>query len=128
MSKASGDLRARARRFENREHPTATHYPAAFREEVVALARERRALGVPATRIALELGVRSRTLLLWLRAPPQRQQVPKRHLRRVEVSPEVELSGSASASVASTFAVSVGAVRIEGLDFEGVVRLVRALA
>ena len=120
MSKASGDLRARARRFENREHPTATRYPAAFREEAAFLARERRALGVPVSRISAELGVRSQTLTLWLRV------APKRRLRRVKVAPD--LSVSSPAPVSSTLVVSVGAVKVEGLDLESIVRLVRALA
>ena len=119
MSKASGGLRARSRRFENREHPTATRYSAAFREEAVALARERRALGVPVSRIAAELGLRSQTLTLWLRA------APKRHLRRVSLAPEV--AEIAPATMPSTVVVSVGGVKVEGLDFESVVRLVRAL-
>ena len=110
MSKASGDLRARSRRFENREHPTATRYSAAFREEAVALARERRVLGVPVSRIAAELGLRSQTLTLWLRA------APKRRLRRVSLAPEVP--GTPPAPMASILAVSVGAVKIEGLDLE----------
>lgn len=120
MSKSSGELRARARRFENREHPTATRFPVEFRDEVVALARERRALGVPVARIAAELGVRTRTLGLWLRT------APKRHLRRVKLA--AEAPAIATHVAPSKLAVSVGAVRVEGLDLESVVRLVRALA
>jgi transposase-like protein len=120
MSKASVDLRGRARRFENREHPTATRFPAEFREEVLSLARERRALGVPVSRIAGELGVRTRTLSLWLRS------APKRRLRRVKVARE---AGTISVSpMPPALAVSVGAVKVEGLDLESVVRLVRALS
>ena len=120
MSKARSDLRARARGFENREHPTATRFPAEFREEVVAVARERRAMGVPVARIAAELGVRTRTLALWLRT------APKRRLRRVKLAPEAPTVATDARS--SVLAVIVGAVRVEGLDLEGVVRLVRALA
>ncbi len=120
MSKARGDLRARARRFENREHPTATRFPAEFREEVVAVARERRALGVPVARIAAELGVRTRTLALWLRT------APKRRLRRVKLTPEAPAVVSDSSP--STLTVTVGAIRVEGVDLESAVRLVRALS
>jgi transposase-like protein len=121
MSKASGELRARARRFENREHPTATRYSAAFREEAVALARERRAQGLPVSRIAAELGLRGQTLTLWLRS------APKRHLRRVSLAPEVPATPAAE-PVPCGIVVSVGAARIEVLDLESAVRLVRALA
>ncbi|MBP9145770.1 MAG: transposase [Thermoanaerobaculia bacterium] len=120
MSKTSGDVRARTRRFENREHPTATRFSAEFREEVVALARGRRALGVPVARIAAELGVRTRTLALWLRT------APKRRLRRVKLAPDA--TPAAPPATSSTMAVTVGPVRVEGLDFESVVRLVRVLA
>ena len=120
MSEAKGDLRARARRFENREHPTATRFPTEFRDEVIAVARERHALGVPVARIAAELGVRTRTLALWLRT------APKRRLRRVKLAPEAPAVASSAAH--STLVVAVGAVRVEGLDFEGAVRLVRALS
>lgn len=120
MNKASGEVRARARRFENREHPTATRFPAEFRDEVVALARERRALGVPVARIAAALGVRTRTLALWLRT------APKRRLRRVKLAAEAPVTATDAAP--SSLAVSVGAVRVEGLDLESVVRLVRALS
>jgi transposase-like protein len=120
MRQTSNDLRARARRFENREHPTATRFPPEFREEVVALARERRALGVPVARIATEMGVKTRTLALWLRS------APKRRLRRVKLTPDA--SGVAPALAPSTLAVTVGAVRVDGLDLASVVMLVRALA
>ena len=120
MSKARGELRARARRIENREHPTATRYSAAFREEAVALALERRAQGLAVSRIAAELGLRGQTLTLWLRSAPKRQ------LRRVRLAPEVP--ATPAESVACGIVVSVGAVKIEGLDLESAVRLVRALA
>jgi transposase-like protein len=120
MSQASRGLRARARRFENRAHPTATRFPSEFREEVVAAARERRALGVPVARIAAEMGVKTRTLALWLRT------APKRRLRRVKVA--AEAPATAPNAAPSRLAVSVGAVRVEGLDLESAVHLVRALA
>ena len=105
-------------------------YPESFREEALLLARERRALGVPVARIATELGLKSRTLALWLRRRPRRAAservgAPKRRLRRVELA---EVSAPSADSPRSTLWVSVGAVRIEGLDFESVLRLVRALS
>ena len=85
----------------------------------MALARERQAVGVPVSRIAAELGLRSQTLTLWLRA------TPKRHLRRVRLAPEVAVI--APAPMPSNLVVSVGALKVEGLDLESVVFLVRAL-
>lgn len=120
MGKLRGDLRARARRFANREHPTATRFPAEFRDEVLVAARERRALGVPVARIAAELGVRTRTLALWLRI------APKRRLRRVKLAPEAAMA--AGVLEPTRIVVSVGAIRVEGLDVESAVRLVRALS
>ncbi len=122
MNESREGLRSRARRFENREHPTMTRYSEEFRREVLAIARERRALGVPIGRIAAEVGVKSRTLALWLR--DRKVTVPKRQLRRVNVTPEVAVLSPGG----SALTVSIGAVRIEGLDVEGVVRLVQALA
>ena len=118
MSERVRRLRGEAKRFTNGTSPTATRYSAEFRDEVLSLARERGALGMPVARIAAELGVRSQTLTLWLRS------APKRHLRRVKVAPEI----ATLAPAAPAFAVSVGAMRVEGLDLESLVRLVRALA
>jgi hypothetical protein len=118
MDATARRLRDEARRSANREVPTASRYSAEFREEVLEIARSRRALGVPVVRIAGELGVRSRTLSLWLRS------APKRRLRRVEVAPAVE----AAPASAPRFAVSVGAMRIEGLELEAIARLARLLS
>jgi transposase-like protein len=108
-------LRNEAKRFSNEATPTATRYSPEFRDEVVRLARERRELGVPVSRIAGELGVRGRTLSIWLRS------APKRRLRRVKVAPVAE-AGPPSAPL---LVVSSGAMRIEGLDLESVARLIR---
>lgn len=131
MTEVGSAFRRRARSFVNRERPTATSYPESFREEAVALARERRSWGVPITRIAAELGLQHRTLSLWLRRAPKRPvareaSVPKRRVRRVTVAPAERVTSAQAAS--GLFAVSVGAVRVEGLDLSGVVSLVRALA
>jgi hypothetical protein len=118
MDATARRLRGEAKRSANREVPTASRYSAEFREEVSKIARSRRALGVPVVRIAEELGVKSRTLALWLRS------APKRRLRRVEVAPVIE----AAPSSASRFSVSVGAMRIEGLELEAIARLARLLS
>ena len=120
MSESRGNRRRPSRRFENREHPTATRYPVAFREEAVTLARERQALGAPVSQTAVALGLRSQKLRLWLRA------APKRRLRRVSLAPEVAVIAPEPRPL--TLAVSVAAVKIDGPDLESVVRLVREFA
>jgi transposase-like protein len=110
-------LRRQAGSFENRKARTATRYPTAFRQEAVAIARERRSAGAPIARIARELGLRSRTLALWLR------RAPKRRVRRVTLAQEATMTPKPSAALT----VRVGSVEIAGLELSGVVALVRAL-
>jgi transposase-like protein len=117
MGEVSG-LRRQARRFEHAKARTGARYPEAFREQALAVARERRRAGVPLARIARELGLRARTLSLWLR------RVPKRRVRRVTLA-----GPSPSAAPASPLlVVRAGALVIEGLDLSSVVALLRALA
>ena len=117
-------LRVQARRFENHLKPTATRYTEAFRAEVVAHARSKVAAGVAVNRIARDLHLRPKTLMLWLRAEPARKLRPVRVDRDplplptlvpgpIEVRPVV---------------VTQAGVRVEGLALDGVVRLMRALA
>ena len=117
-------LRVQARRFENHRKPTATRYTEAFRAEVVAHARSKMVAGVAVCRIARDLRLRPQTLGLWLRAEPSPPKlrpvcvdrdprpVPTPMLGPIEVRPVV---------------VTPAGVRVEGLDLDGVVRLVRAL-
>jgi transposase-like protein len=121
MDSTARRLRNEAKQFSNRETPTASRYSPEFRDEVVRLARERRELGVPVSRIAGELGVRGRTLSIWLRS------APKRRLRRVKVAPVAPVAETGVPS-APLLAVSSGAMRIEGLDLESVARLIRLLS
>jgi len=113
-------LRSQARQFTNRRKPTATRYSAAFRTEVVSIARARVADGIAVARIARELGLRTQTLTLWLRGA----SVPKLRAVRVERDPRPALSGSEIRPVV----VTPSGVRIEGLDLDGLVRVVRSLA
>jgi hypothetical protein len=55
MDERIRSLRAQVARFTESRPPTAVRYPAAFRIEVLALARRRRAHGVGVARIAREL-------------------------------------------------------------------------
>ena len=113
-------LRSQVRQFENRRNPTGTRYSAAFRTEVVSHARARVREGVAVTRIARDLGLRPKTLTLWLRRAPVsklRAVRVERDPRPATVMPEIR-----------PVVVIPGGLRIEGLDLDGVVRLVRSLA
>lgn len=113
-------LRLQARRFENRRKPTGTRYSAAFRAEVVTLARGRIADDVAVARIARDLGLRPKTLTLWLRQTP----VSKLRAVRVESDPRPATVVPEIRPVV----VIPGGLRIEGLDLESVAKLVRSLA
>jgi transposase-like protein len=113
-------LRLQVRQFENRRKPTGTRYSAAFRAEVVTLARDRIADGVAVARIARELGLRPKTLTLWMRRRP----TSKLRAVRVERDPRPTQLVSEIRPVV----VTAGGLRIEGLDLDGIVQLMRSLA
>ena len=78
-----------------------------------------------------ELGLHGRTIGRWLRGAPNKAgaTAPKRHFRRVTVTPErIEDTVLSAPSQAAELVVIVGTLRVEGLDLNGVVRLVRALS
>lgn len=130
MDERMRQLRATAEALRHGSAPKATRFPAGFREQVIALAKERRAAGTPLVRTASELGLHGRTIGRWLRDAPSRagSTAPKRQFRRVTVASRGgEKSTALVPSPAAALVVIVGGVRIEGLDLDGVVRLVRAL-
>jgi len=81
-------LRATVEALRQGSAPKATRFPAGFREQVIALAREKRAAGTPLVRTASELGLHGRTIGRWLRGAPKKvgATAPKRHFRRVTVA------------------------------------------
>ena len=117
-------LRSQARQFTNRSKPTGTRYSAAFRAEVVSVARARVVEGVPVARIARELGLRTQTLSLWLR----RERLPKLRAVHVERDPHSAAPVALATPELRPVVVTPSGVRIEGLDLDGVVRVVRSLA
>ncbi len=130
MDERVRQLRATVEALRQGSAPKATRFSAAFREQVIALAQERRAAGTPLLRTASELGLHVRTIGRWLRGISKKAEgnAPKRHFRRVTVAlADSETSAARLSSPASGPIVLVGALRIEGLDLDGVVRLVRAL-
>jgi transposase-like protein len=95
----------------------ATRYPATARREAVRLARAEKARGIAVAATARALGLRPRTLGLWLRSWPR--------LRRVEVTaalPEPRVEPEARGTL-----VTPQGYRVEGLDLAALVRLLEAL-
>jgi transposase-like protein len=130
MDERVRQLRATVEELRQGSAPRATRFSAAFREQVIALAKGRRAAGAPLVRTASELGLHGRTIGRWLRGAPNEAggTAPKRHFRRVTVAPTSgETSAARASSPAGGLVVLVGSLRIEGLDLDGLVRLVRAL-
>ena len=115
MNDALQTLRAEARQLARGNVPHAIRYPARFRAAAVRLARGQLRRGVPVGRIAEGLGVTTPTLTRWL----QRRQGAA--LRPVAVM-------AAPAAPGSTLVlVTPQGVRVEGLDREGLVVVLRAL-
>jgi len=138
MDERARQLRAMVEELRHSSAPKSTRFSAAFREQVIALAKERRASGNPVVQTASEVGLHVRTIRRWLRGIPKRAggraprkaagTAPKRHFRRVTVAPTgSERSPACVPPPAAELVVIVGSLHIEGLDLDGVVRLVRAL-
>ena len=121
-------LRSQARLFENRRQPTGTRYSPAFRAEVVRHARAQVREGVAVSRIARSLGLRPKTLTLWMRDMPASKL---RTVRVVSGERDARALPSAAAVPAAEqrlVVVTPSGVRVEGLDLEGIVHLMRSLA
>ena len=81
MDERVRQLRATVEALRQESAPKATRFSAAFREQVIALAKERRSEGTPLVRTASELGLHVRTIGRWLRGTSQKAEgtAPKRH-------------------------------------------------
>lgn len=113
-------LRFEARGFRRRGKATrGTRYSREFRAEVVKVARTGRAEGLTVARIARDLGLRTQTLTRWLR------HAPSSTLRPIQV---VDQQSSAPVAATSLVLVVPGGCRVEGLDTDSVVRVLRSLA
>jgi hypothetical protein len=119
MDEQVRELRAKVRRVQQGRPPTAVRYPIAIRCQITALARRRQAGGTDVTAIARAVGVAPWTLALWLRRP--RGAV----MRTVDIVPDApRVAGSASAG---PVVITPQGLRVEGLDGEGLVAVLRAL-
>lgn len=113
-------LRLQARDFSRGKAPRAARYSREFRAEVVTVARKRRAEGLAVARIARELGLGTQTLTRWLRRSPRPTLRP---IRVVAEPPSL-----VPVATTSLVLVAPGGFRVEGLDTDTVVRVLRSLA
>ena len=113
-------LRTEAHQLVRGKVPRAIRYPAAFRAAAVALARPRLGRGVAVARVARDLGLPTQCLGRWLHAQPAAAP-----LRRVAVIPEREV---APAPPARLVLLTPQGHRVEGLDRDGLIAVLRALA
>jgi transposase-like protein len=115
-------LRTDARHLTHGKVPTAVRYPAAFQAAAVGLARPRLRHGLSIARVARELGLPSQALGRWLRRLPTASGPRARgRLRPVAVVP-------AAAVVAAPVLFTSQGHRVEGLDRDGLIAVLRALA
>jgi transposase-like protein len=118
MQDAIRRLRFQARSAARGKASTAVRYSAEFRVEALEVARQLQSQGVAVARIARDLGVRPKTLALWLHRKEHAR------MRPVIVAPPPATDAEPTRPVV----VTAHGLRIEGLDFDAVVRILRSLA
>jgi hypothetical protein len=120
MDTAIRRLRSQARQLARGKGRTAVRYPAAFRNAVVRLVRTRRGPGRSVERLARALGISSPTLAHWLR-PPARPV-----LRPIALVPEPRPEPARPTT--SVVLITPHGLRVEGLDCDGLIAVLRALS
>ena len=111
-------LTAAIGRHQSQRHRRNIRFPASVRRDALAYARQQRAAGATLHRIASDLGVATNTLERWLKIDPEKK------FRPVSVRGARPARGTKAALVLH----GPGGVRVEGLDPEAVVAILRALA
>ena len=117
-------LRSDAHHLARGKVPRAVRYPAAFRAAAVALAGPRLERGGSIARVARDLGLPIQSLGRWLRLPPAAPAAPGAPLRPVAVTPEP----TAAPTRAGLVLLTPQGHRVEGLDPDGLIAVLRALA
>ena len=115
-------LRTEAHQLARGKVPRAIRYPATFRAAAVALAGPRLERGGSIARVARDLGLPIQSLGRWLRPP---MPTPPAPLRPVAVTPERE---AAPPPQAGLVLFTPQGHRVEGLDRDGLIAVLRALA
>lgn len=116
MDAAIRQLRSTTRQLARGKHPSGVRYPGPFRDAVVTLARTRLGHGQSRARIARDVGVSFPTLVAWLDRPG---------LRPVAVVSDPEPARERRSGVVL---VTPQGFRVEGLDGDALVAVLRALA
>ena len=111
-------LRSTARQLARGKHRSGIRYPAPFRDAVSALARTYVAHGQSRAQVARAVGVSFPTLAAWLARPAPVA------VRPVAVVPDLAPAPARSSRVVL---VTPQGVRVEGLDGEALVAVLRAL-
>jgi transposase-like protein len=114
-------LRTEAHQLARGKVPRAIRYPAAFRASAVALASTRLERGDSIAGVARDLGLPIQSLGRWLRLPPAVSAAP---LRPIAVTPEPTGAPTRAALVL----LMPQGHRVEGLDRDGLIAVLRALA
>jgi transposase-like protein len=115
-------LRTDARQLARGKGPTAVRYPAAFRAAALAVARPRLGRGVSIARVARDLGLPTQSLGRWLRPSTPKSAAT---LRPVAVTSEPAM---ALRPAEGLVLVTSRGLRVEGLDRDGLIAVLRALA
>jgi transposase-like protein len=119
MDEAIRRLRSQAQQLARGKARWAIRYPPEFHVAAVAVARAQLDRGVPRQRVARELGVPAWSLARWL------QQSGPARVRPVTIAPEPARSRSAATDLVL---MTRQGVRVEGLDRETLIAVLRALA
>jgi transposase-like protein len=114
-------LRIDARQLARGKVPTAVRYPAAFRAAALALARPRLTRGGSIAHVARDLGLPTQSLGRWLQVPTR----PRTALRPVAVT---TVPAVAPRPPAGLVLLTPQGHRVEGLDRDGLIAVLRALA
>lgn len=110
-------LRADARRLAQGKHRSQVRYPDGFRRAAVTVARRQQRQGESLTRLAQEIGVSEPTLTKWVRPRPR----PGLRPVAVMTAPPSEDGGE------NPVLITASGVRVEGLDRDGLIAVLRAL-
>ena len=110
-------LRLQARLVSRGKAPTAVRYPAEFRTKAVAVARRLRSQGVSMVQVARDLGVRPRTLEIWLRRG-----------QRSQIRPVVVTAPAAEVPAIRPVLVTSQGHRVEGLDLDTLLQVLRSIS
>ena len=113
-------IRAALRRGLRGRQGTAIRYAPDLRREVAAFVRAREAEGLSRAAACRLLRLRYPTVQPWLGSQGRESRPSAAQLRRVEIVP-------ASAATPAPVLVTPSGLRVEGLDLEGLARLLRLL-